>query len=57
MIYIFINSITTLENISIKTVAGDKRVPVILKDVKNASVRAISANGKLLEPSDIVYQK
>ncbi len=47
----------TLENISIKTVADDKRVPVILNDVTNASVRAISSNGKLLEPSDIVYQK
>ncbi len=45
-----------LENISIKTVADDKRVPVILNDVNNASVRAISSNGKLLEPSDIVYQ-
>ena len=47
----------TLENISIKTIAVEKRVPVILNDVKNASVSGISANGKLLETSDILYQQ
>lgn len=46
----------SLENISIKTMAGDERVPVILNNVKNASVRGISANGKILEAEDIVYQ-
>ncbi len=44
----------TLENISIKTLSGDERVPVILNDVKNASIRHISTNGKPLEPADIV---
>jgi len=47
----------TLENISIKTVSGDERVPVILKDVKNVSTRDIYANGKLLKRKDIVIQK
>jgi polygalacturonase len=38
-----------LENISIKTNSDDKRLPVILNQVKNATSRNIRANGKLIK--------
>lgn len=46
----------TLENISIQTVNPDARVPVFLNDVKNATVRHLKANGRLLQDAQVIKQ-
>ena len=44
----------TLENIYIKTLSTDARAPIVLADVKNATVRGLRANGRNVEDREII---